>query len=161
MQIYVSYFYSVRFFKPNMVPFSTAMWDPKWYHAGQNQSYVFVDKRGVINGMRADPLVPDKHCEGLCRGPEACANGAHPESCQFLKAYMQQLEAIPIHSFVSNLEHNALFVMQRAGIEGDPVAVILVHEAPTNPCSERGPLIKWFRDAGYDVGELDFHHIGE
>ena len=72
MQIFLSYFYAVRFFRPYMIPFSTAMWDPKWYHEGQNQNHIFIDKNGVINGLRADPLVPDKHCDGLCRGPERC-----------------------------------------------------------------------------------------
>lgn len=32
MKFYTSYFYKLRFFTPNMLPFSTAKWDPKWYH---------------------------------------------------------------------------------------------------------------------------------
>lgn len=32
MKFYISYFYAVRFMKPNTVALSTAMWDPKWFH---------------------------------------------------------------------------------------------------------------------------------
>lgn len=28
MKIYTSYFYMIRFMKPNMIPLSTAKWDP-------------------------------------------------------------------------------------------------------------------------------------
>ena len=58
MKIYTSYFYKIRFFKPNMIPISTAMWDPKWYHANQKQDHWFVDKNGVINGLRASVFAP-------------------------------------------------------------------------------------------------------
>lgn len=29
MKIKISYFYMIRFFKPNQIPISTAVWDPK------------------------------------------------------------------------------------------------------------------------------------
>ena len=32
MKFYISYFYAVRFMKPNTVALSTAMWDPKWFY---------------------------------------------------------------------------------------------------------------------------------
>lgn len=32
MKILISYFYQIRFFKPNMIPLSTAAFDPKWFH---------------------------------------------------------------------------------------------------------------------------------
>ena len=37
MKIMTSYFYAIRFFKPNMIPISTAKWDPKWYHQNKGQ----------------------------------------------------------------------------------------------------------------------------
>lgn len=159
MKVYISYFYTVRFFTPNMIPFSTAMWDPKWYHANShNQKYAFFDKRGVINGLKADPLIPDSNCNGLCRGPDYC-NPPDPDNCQFLKRYMDQLESIPFDNFMTDLTNicNALCLINK--IEGEPIAVILVHEAPTNPCSERIPLMKWFHNNGVDIQELDYHQI--
>ena len=32
MKFYVSYFYAVRFMKPNTVALSTAKSDPQWFH---------------------------------------------------------------------------------------------------------------------------------
>ena len=32
MKIRLSYFYQIRFFKKNMIPMSTALSDPEWYH---------------------------------------------------------------------------------------------------------------------------------
>ena len=50
MKLAISYFYQIRFFKPYMIPVSTAHWDPAWYHDWAGAAHVFVDKRGVING---------------------------------------------------------------------------------------------------------------
>ena len=35
------------------------------------------------------------------------------------------------------------------------VFVLLVHEAPSNPCSERQPLIEYFREHGIDLQEFN------
>ena len=39
MKIYTSYFYQIRFFKPNMIPLSTAKYDPSWFHKGLGWKY--------------------------------------------------------------------------------------------------------------------------
>ncbi len=70
MKLYTSYFYQVRFFRPNMVPLSTAIWDPKWYHDGKDHAYTFIDKNGVINGIRCEALHPGTSCSGLCHGAD-------------------------------------------------------------------------------------------
>ena len=46
MKLAISYFYQIRNFKPNMIPVSTARWDPKWYHDGKGAEYNFIDKNG-------------------------------------------------------------------------------------------------------------------
>ena len=65
MKVATSYFYQIRFFKPNMIPVSTAMWDPKWFHNFKNQYHVFKDRNGVYNGLRYPALSPKGECEGL------------------------------------------------------------------------------------------------
>ena len=73
MQIIVSYFYHVRHFKPYMIPFSTAVWDPAWYHNfKRDHNYTYVDKNGVLNGLRIPFLRPGAKCKDLCSGPELC-----------------------------------------------------------------------------------------
>ena len=45
MQIMTSYFYQVRFMKPNMIPLSTALSDPQWFHKGTyDKTIQFKDK---------------------------------------------------------------------------------------------------------------------
>ena len=50
MKFALGYFYQVRFFTPNMIPVSTALGDPKWYHQNKGQQFTFLDKNNVING---------------------------------------------------------------------------------------------------------------
>ena len=37
---------------------------------------------------------------------------------------------------------------------GEPIIVLLVHESPDNPCSERKPLIDFFNSHGIQMEEL-------
>ena len=42
MNILISYFQQIRYFKPYMIPVSTAMWDPKWLETNTLKQYVEV-----------------------------------------------------------------------------------------------------------------------
>lgn len=77
MRLYTSYFYQIRFFTPNMVPVSTAVWDPKWYHNFAGQDSVFLDKRSVVNGLRAPALAPGPQLEGTCVGKDGAPWAVH------------------------------------------------------------------------------------
>lgn len=58
MKLAISYFYQIRNFKKNMLPLSTAVSDPAWFHENLNNNHIFIDKRGIINGIRILPLHP-------------------------------------------------------------------------------------------------------
>lgn len=155
MQIYTSYFYQVRFFKPYMIPLSTALGDPMWYHGGtKDKAIVSLDKRGVINGLRILPLVPDGTCSNLCKGRDNCSIN-EPDSCKFLRNYYEQLDKVNFDDFTKNLESHIQLVCDKIGIKREPIVVILVHEALTNPCSERVVIQKWFKEHGVEVNELN------
>lgn len=141
MGIYTSYFYQIRFFKPNMIPLSTALWDPKWYHDGHDQSYTFVDKNGVINGLRCEALSPTGECEGLCRGAANCDHV--PSTCPFLQAYRRHLSKVDATDYLRRIQNLCNKVQQQLGFTQDPVPVLIVHEAPSNICSERFELQRW------------------
>ena len=151
LKIFTSYFYQVRFFQKNDIPLSTAMWDPKWYHKFKKSDYQFVDKRGVINGLRADPFVPCANCEGLCYGPNACT--AAPQFCGFLREYRRQLDRLDMDDILARMEVLAKRVQQINGYIGEPHICLLFHEAPNNPCSERIPVQHWFQDNGIPICE--------
>ena len=39
------------------------------------------------------------------------------------------------------------------GFQEEPIIMLLVHEAPQNPCSERRVIQEWFADHGITVKE--------
>ena len=63
MKLCTSYFYRIRFFRPDIVPFSTAKWDPKWYHNFQGQNNIFLDRNGVLtkSDLKVDKVFQQEH----------------------------------------------------------------------------------------------------
>ncbi len=155
MEIYTSYFYMVRHMKSNMLPVSTAAFDPKWIHNGKGNRVGFIDKNGVLNGVRAEFLLPGHECDGLCRGPEnASICGGDPTKCQFLKLYEKHLRTLDAEKFEAWLQHKLDILQDRVGHSVDTV-VLLFHEKEDNPCSERVAVVKWLREAGIEVSEFN------
>lgn len=151
-KVYISYFYQIRFFTPNLVPLSTAIWDPKWYHQMNEQDYIFKDKNGVLNGLRINPLHPQPHNDGCIE----CNRTGDPTTCDFIRIYTEQLRAIDFNDFMIQLEKylnkiNSIYLHYTSVEYLTPV--FIVHEAPNNKCSERGPLFKWFSDNGVKCEE--------
>ena len=150
MKFYTSYFYMIRFFSPNMVPVSTALSDPKWYHNHQGKNHIFFDRRSVIHGIRAENLHPDDTCADLCKG-KSCTNS--PDSCKFLKLYRKQLDKIDFDQFVKWFERFARIYRKNRKLKDDVDIVFIFHETPMNPCSERVVFHEWMKDHGYDIEE--------
>lgn len=146
MKFLISYFYQVRFMKPYMIPVSTALWDPAWFnHNGK----IYKDKNGVYNGIRCDQFLPPELSEG-CGCP--CDQHKHRTSdCAFLIDYRKQLDKINFQDFLHWCEALGDYVQKKEQFKEDPVIVLLVYEAPDNPCSERGPLIEWFAANGLEL----------
>lgn len=155
-KFYTSYFYQIRFFQPNMIPLSTACGDPKWYHDFKSKDHCFVDKRGVMNGLRAEMLHPGPLCAGTCDGGKKIDCGKDPSKCSFLKIYEFQLAGVDWENFLVRCHHTAEAVRQWNGYEGEPVFVLMVHEAWYNPCSERVTLQNWVKSHGYECTELPY-----
>lgn len=139
--IYLSYFYHVRFMPENMIPISTAVWDPKWFHDFKGQLHTFTDSRGIINGLREPQLVPGPLCKDDCRGPETCES-KDPDVCPFLRHYRQQLDGIDFDSFMEQYK-----MFQENGYD----ICFLFHETFDNPCSERVVVEDWFKEHNVEV----------
>ena len=150
MQIYTSYFYQVRFMKPYMIPLSTAIWGPKWFKQGKP----WKDKNGVWNGLKADVFAPGPMCEGLCRGPETCETRS-PQKCLFLNTYRYQLDLLDFNDVVARCERIGNYIKSLENFSEEPVIMLLVHEAPQNPCSERRVIQEWFAANGKEVKEWE------
>lgn len=145
MKIYTSYFYKVRFFKENIYPVSTAVWDPKWFHDNQGEMHIFVDKNGVTNGLKFYPFVPNNEVMGLCKGKFDCDSS--PDKCEFLSKYRKQLDSLDFNEIMEDLKSTF--------DEPDDVIVFMFHETPNNKCSERDVVTDWFRDHGIEVKEWE------
>lgn len=155
MKIMTSYFYQIRFMKPNYIPLSTAKWDPKWFYKNQHQGFQWKDKNGVWNGLRAEPFVPGVECDGLCHGRETC-NAYGPQTCSFLKAYRRQLDKLDFNEVLNRFQKLGKQIQKVEGFSEEPIYVLIVHEAYDNPCSERWVIQDWFKDSGYNIKEFNF-----
>jgi hypothetical protein len=56
-------------------------------------------------------------------------------------------------SIISFLNQAAEFIKSEEGFNEEPEIMLLVHEDPGNPCSERLPLQEYFREHGIEVSE--------
>lgn len=143
MKFYISYFYAVRFFDKSAVCLSTGHSDPAWFHDGQGKRHVFRDKRGVMNGLRAEPFVP--HVKGECGYCDKDSS-----KCGFLRNYREQLDKLDFNEMMQRFESIAARVSPNVD---NPDIILLVWEAPDNPCSERWVLSDWFKDHGVQIEE--------
>ena len=116
MKISISYFYKIRFFKSNMIPMSTAISDPAWYHDNCGSYHSFIDKNGVLNGLRFKDFMPIIKDNGECYGQKSCKE-LDKQVCGFLNNYYEQLSALSFEEVVSKLEKIALATKSVLGFE--------------------------------------------
>lgn len=148
MKIYISYYWNIRNFAKNAIPISTSRSDPAYYHDFKGNRHQYIDRRGIYNGLRCEMLAPGDQLSGLCLGTCEIPNA----DCAFLTGYREQLDKIDFNDFIKRTETLCNKVADYVGIT-DPVAVFIVHEAPSNLCSERGVLFDWFAENGVQVEE--------
>lgn len=142
MKIYTSYYYQIRNFPPNLIGLSTAAWPPKYIKLGEK------DKRGVWV-IDCPPLKPGKECEGLCTGK---CDPKHPDDCDFLRVYHQQLCKLDFNDFLRHLE-KLKFNIEKNELLDNVSFALIVFEAPQNICSERWILQKWLKENGIEIEE--------
>lgn len=144
MNVFISYFYNIRFFPTNLIPVSTAVYDPKWYHDFKANDYIFKDKRGVVNGVRAETLSPYKIEDCECKN---CKSNKDPTICSFIKQYRDYIFSLNFKEVYNSLL-NVSSKFDSADI------CLMVYEKPDNPCSERATLIEWFASNGIELKEF-------
>ena len=151
IKVYTSYFYQIRNMRPEDLAFSTALGDPAWFHDFTNdKQYKFIDKRGVLNGLRAEPFCPrlDLRPEDECRGRTGCPHLEvdPPWYCDFLLAYYNKLNKLDPQQIEQRFLKVGQAWQEFCQEEMDITYILLVHEAPTNPCSERVMLQRWLKE---------------
>lgn len=156
MKIRTSYFYQIRNFRHNMIPVSTAIWDPSWFHAFTGDYFhLFKDKRGILNGLRIEPIIEQGRQSNY--GPDTCPCKTKDHStCSFLRQYRENLEKIDFNKMMMNMENLANRYAIANKINEEIIIVLIVYETPTNPCSERKSLQDFFNAHGVECKELDY-----
>ena len=147
MKIATSYFYQIRNFTPNMIPVSTALSDPAWYRPPEGKKY-YIDKRGIVCGLRYEPLIVQKYGKHIC----PCEDKSMAPACPTMIEYEQLLNSlVNKEETLKAFDYCATKFQKELGFKEEPVIVLIVYEAPTNPCSERYALQRYF-----DCKELEF-----
>ena len=150
MKIMISYFYQIRNFSRNMVPMSTALSDPTWYHDNQGKDYIYYDKRGILNGLRLQPIIVQGGWDCGCPCEEK-----DPTKCDFLKNYRKALDEIDFDKMYKGIKKFAEQYKVENEIKEEIIMTLIVYEPPKKACSERGALIDYFKSKGIEVKEFE------
>lgn len=156
MKVRTSYFYQIRNFKRNMVPISTAIWDPAWFHNFTGDySHIFYDRRKILNGLRLESIIEQgRHSN---HGPDVCpCEHKKYNTCSFLNNYRKNLENIDFNKMYNDMLDFAKNYKKEEEIDEEIILVLIVYETPKNLCSERQPLIDYFNNHGIECKELDY-----
>ena len=146
IKIATSYFYQIRNFTPNMIPVSTAISDPIWYRPPQDKEW-FRDKRGIVCGLRYEPLIVQlkgtQEClvDFLCPYAEDMKKGI---ICPCMKEYEGLLFSLVDKERTLKAFEFCANKFKRPFDDEEPIIVLMVHEAPNKVCSERYALQKFF-----------------
>ena len=104
-------------------------------------------------------MTEDEIPEEMCSGRLCSYEDKKP--CQFLKAYWNHLQKIDFEGYlIPELKRIAEDVRKITQYKGDPIFILLVHEKPDNPCSERGPLIRLFKEHNIELKEWTKENSG-
>lgn len=161
LQFRTSYFYQVRYFNPNILPYSTALYDPSWFHDGRSNAHTFIDSHGVVNGLRCEPIIEKAmdiaRTDNSCPCPEL-RQRIEAEDCPFLLAYRAALEAIPfdvLYNRFAEIASRYYNECDKVDKEKPITIMLLVHETTLNQCSERKELQKYFMRHGVPCSEWE------
>ena len=145
MKIATSYFYQIRNFKPSMIPVSTCLSDPEWFKPKDGKEY-YIDKRGIICGLRYEPLIVQSQGTHYCPCEE---KEVLKGNCPTMQEYRQLLETVDFNKMIKDFQ----YCLNK--LHADTI-VLIVYEAPNNLCSERVALQNYFTEHGLQCEELKY-----
>lgn len=169
IKFYISYFYKIRFMKPNMLPLSTATFDPGWYHQNGFKCVQWINNNGVLIGCRWDELSLDHNiyynelitkeldCESFNKQYDCKEKFKKYQSCPFMnvyKKYLLQHGLKDFNEFVARIQGYVNFINKKYNLNVDTV-VLIVHEPSSVLCGERPVLRQIFEENGYKLPEWD------
>ena len=119
---------------------STALSDPDWFRAPEGKEY-FYDKRGIVCGLRYEPLIVQREGSHIC----PCDEKDLAPACPTMIEYEQLLHSlVDKEKTLKAFEYCANKFQKEIGFKHEPIIVLIVYESPDNKCSERWALQKYF-----------------
>ena len=162
MEYYITYFQNIRHITdPSYIFIDTSIWAPKWLDPS-NGKKPYINENNQVIGIKEESFLfsEDEVPEEMCAGKPCPYIDKHPH-CQFLEAYWKHLQKIDFNGYlIPELTRIAEDVRKITHYEGEPKIVLLVHEKPDNLCSERGPLIRLFKEHGIKLEEWTKERAG-
>lgn len=159
MRIFITDFYHIRLFKPNMIPVATTGSWPYWIFSYNNvgKGSIFLDNNNVINGINEETFSCfNEVFESLdekCGEAKPCPYLDKVPHCQFMDKYYEYLGKQDFNKLMVEFERVANEVKKINNYEGEPIICLIVYESSKCKCAERPCIIKWFKDNGYDLKE--------
>lgn len=122
---------------------------------GHKEEDLYLNSNNVLIGIKEELLAcPSSIFDKLSEQCEKdCPYKSKVPHCQFMNAYYEHLKTLDFSSLVLDFERVANDVRKINEFDGEPIIVLMVYEAATNPCGERPCLQKWFADNGYELTE--------
>ena len=161
MEYFITYFQNVRYLTEEYIVIDTSIWAPKWLDPS-NGKRQYINENNVLIGIKEESfLIPeDEIPEEMCNGKPCPYINKHPH-CQFLDAYEKHLAKIDFNGYlIPELHRVAEEVRKITHYKGEPKIILLVHEKPDNPCSERLCLIRLFEKNGIILKEWTKEETG-
>lgn len=134
-----------------MLPISTCLSDPIWYRPPDRQEY-YLDKRGIICGLRYEPLIVQKYGTKKCMGKLSCCPFVHFQphyDCEMLQEYRKLLDTVDFDKMIKAFE----YCLNKFNKD---IIVLIVYETPDNLCSERKYLQEYFNFHDIECKELEY-----
>ena len=159
MKIYISFFGTIRYFTPNMIPVSTAGgcgW-PWWLLKADKhkEGDFYLNKNDIMIGIQEESLsFPREQFEQLdepCQ--KDCPYKNKAPNCQFMTAYYNYLKTLDFNKIIEEFDRISKDVQKINHYTEEPMIVLMVYEAASCPCAERPVLQRWFKDNGYELKE--------
>ena len=154
MEYFITYFQNVRYLTEEYIVIDTSIWAPKWLDPS-NGKRQYINEHNVLIGIKEESFLMTENeiPEEMCSRKPCPYFDKHPH-CQFLDAYWKHLQKIDFDGYlIPELSRVAEEVRKITHYKGEPKIVLLVHEKPDNPCSERASLVKLFADHGIELKE--------
>lgn len=160
MKVYISDFYHIRLFKPNMIPIAvTGSW-PYWMYEYNHQKTgnFFLDKNNVINGIREEMFFDGykdrfECLSEKCGEAKPCPYLDKVPHCQFMDSYLDYLRTLDINKLFLEFDRVSKEVELINHYVGEPIIVLIVYESSKCSCAERPCIQQWFRENGYELNE--------